>query len=120
MNKEEKQPEADKPGLEEIGKGEQTSSAGRSEEDKTPRFMDIVFSTSAGALQGLGLGITDKEGEKPKVNLELARYSIGMLELLKVKTDGNLDGEESKFLEEMLHSLRLKYLEIANQAKEAS
>jgi len=89
------------------------------DEYREPRFMDVVFSVSAGALQGLGLGIPAPEGEKFEPNLDLARYSIDMLELLKLKTEGKLDAEEGKFLSEMLHSLRLKYLEVANQAKEA-
>ena len=65
-------------------------------------------------------GIVDepgKDGEKTEPNLELARYSIDMLELLAVKTEGNLEAEEKKFLEEIIHQLRLKYLEVAKEAQ---
>jgi len=90
-----------------------------SKEYKPPRFLELVLSVGAGALQALELGIPDKDGERKEPNLELARYSIDMLELLKEKTKGNLEAEEERFLEEMTHQLRLRYVEVANKSKEA-
>lgn len=88
-------------------------------EYQPPRFLEVVLSVGAGALQALGIALSDKSDAMHEPNLELARYSIDMLELLKEKTRGNLEEEEEKFLEKMLHELRLKYVEIANQPKEA-
>lgn len=90
----------------------------KKEEYTPPRFVELVLSVGAGALQAMGLGIPDKEGKEPEPNLELARYSIDLLDLLREKTRGNLNEEEGKFLEEMLHQLRLKYLETADKRTE--
>ncbi len=92
----------------------------KKDEYAPPRFVELVLSVSAGALQAMGLGIPDpnKEGKEPELNLELARYSIDLLDLLKEKTKGNLEAEEEKFLEEMLHQLRLKFIETSKKHKE--
>ncbi len=104
---------------EEIKNEEQKNSTEKKKEYKPPRFLELVLSVAAGALQALELGVPDKEGKKEKPNLELARYSIDMLELLKLKTNGNLEAEEERFMQEMLHQLRLRYVEAAKQSKEA-
>lgn len=98
---------------------EQEESIKDEKEYQPPRFLELVLSVGAGALQALGIGIPSKEGEKEEPNLELARYSIDMLVLLKEKTRGNLEQEEERFLENMLHQLRLRYVEVAKQSKEA-
>lgn len=100
-------------------KEEQKSSAEQEKGYQPPRFLDLVLSAAAGALQSLELGVPDKEGKKEKPNLGLARYSIDMLELLKLKTKGNLEAEEERFLQEILHQLRLRYVEAVQQSKEA-
>ncbi len=94
-----------------------TNSKQGNSEYNPPRFMELVLSVGAGALQALGIGI-QAEDEKNEPNLILARYSIDLLELLEKKTQGNLEDEERKFLEQMLHQLRLKYLEVAKHAQE--
>jgi hypothetical protein len=91
----------------------------RKKEYQPPRFLELVLSVGAGALQALGLGIASEADEKEEPNLELARYSIDMIQLLKEKTKGNLEKEEERFLENMLHQLRLRYVEVAKQSKEA-
>jgi Domain of unknown function (DUF1844) len=56
-------------------------------------------------------------GEQPNpetqtilVDLNSAKQSIDILELLAVKTVGNLTGEESHLLQTVLRDLRLKYV----------
>ncbi len=99
-------------------KEEQEGSAEQEKGYQPPRFLELVLSAAAGALQALELGVPDKEGKKEKPNLGLARYSIDMLELLELKTKGNLEAEEERFLQEMLHQLRLRYVEAAKQSKD--
>ncbi len=83
---------------------------------KPPIFLDLVISVGAGALQVLVFEPEDKDGP----NLDLARYSIDMLELLKARTKGNLEKDEEKFLDETIHQLRMKYVEVARiQGEEA-
>ena len=44
-------------------------------------------------------------------NLDTARHFIDMLEMLEKKTSGNLENDEKKLLEEILHQLRMTYME---------
>lgn len=48
---------------------------------------------------------------KSEVNLEHAKYTIDMLDMLEIKTKGNLTDYENKFLNEVIRDLKLKYLE---------
>jgi len=47
---------------------------------------------------------------KPVVDLEQARVQIDMLDLLRVKTRGNLSSEEESLLERVLYQLRMLYV----------
>ena len=44
-------------------------------------------------------------------NLDTARHFIDMLEMLEKKTAGNLDDDEKKLLEEILHQLRMTFMD---------
>lgn len=44
-------------------------------------------------------------------NLEVARYHIDLLELLKNKTQGNLGSQEEQLLADLLYRLRMRYVE---------
>lgn len=44
-------------------------------------------------------------------NLEMARLHIDVLSVLRQKTVGNLTGQESAFLEDLLYRLRLRYVQ---------
>lgn len=46
-------------------------------------------------------------------SLEHAQYVIDVLEVLKAKTHGNLDSEESRFLDQTISSLKLNYVDEA-------
>ena len=48
--------------------------------------------------------------EEAKVDLEQARIHIDMLELLHVKSRGNLTSDEQSLLENMLYQLRMLYV----------
>jgi Domain of unknown function (DUF1844) len=51
------------------------------------------------------------ETGKYERNLDMARYQIDMLGILKEKTQGNLSEDEEKLLETLLHSCHLAYLD---------
>ncbi len=72
----------------------------------------LILSLHAGALGALGV-IGEKEGEKGTPNLEGARQLIDTLEVIEVKTRGNLEGEEEKLLQDSLYQLRMLYMEIS-------
>ncbi len=93
-----------------------------SEEDKTKikedLFFHLVFMFQTAALQQMGKLINPLT-KKVERNLEQAKYSIDILELLQEKTRGNLKEEESKYLGNVLFELRMNYLEEVKKAEEA-
>lgn len=76
-------------------------------------FATLVLSLSTSVLMHLGVLPSD-EGEEPQntpVNLPLAKQTIGILEMLQEKTAGNLDQEEARMLEQLLHDLHMRFVE---------
>jgi len=64
------------------------------------------------------LGLLQMEGQEQKEpDLEMARYSIDMLETIEQKTKGNLTEEEKKVLANTLGELRMGYVKVADQAE---
>jgi hypothetical protein len=68
-------------------------------------FSTFVVSLATSAMGNMG------EGPSGTMDLDIARHSIDILGLLRDKTKGNLDDEESKLLETVLYEARMKYLE---------
>ena len=60
-------------------------------------FLSLVFSLSAAAMQQMGK-ILNPITNKTEKNLEQAKVSIDIIEMLVEKTKGNLSAEENKFL----------------------
>ncbi|MCJ7497159.1 MAG: DUF1844 domain-containing protein [candidate division Zixibacteria bacterium] len=84
------------------------------EENKTQTrvelFFHLVFMFQTAALQQMGKLINPLTKQVER-NLEQAKYSIDILELLQEKTKGNLTKEENKYLDNVLFDLRMNYLE---------
>ena len=74
-------------------------------------FSALIISLAGSAMMHLGAAPNPATGEK-SVNLGLARNTIDLLGMLKEKTAGNLDEEETKLLETMLYELRSKYVDV--------
>ncbi len=53
--------------------------------------------------------------DKIERNLELAKISIDTLDMLKIKTKGNLSEYEVKFLDEVIRELKLNYVDEVNK-----
>jgi hypothetical protein len=79
-------------------------------------FSSIVILLYFPALIQLGLVEDPATGERGE-NLVLAKRNIDLLDLLKDRTKGNLEGEEEKFLEGVLDQLKLAYLKKADIVK---
>jgi hypothetical protein len=71
--------------------------------------------TSALMLLGEGPPGRDLSGTAP--NLAHAQEIIDILTMLETKTKGNLTQEEETLLEEMLYTLRVKFVEKASGKK---
>ncbi len=76
-------------------------------------FMQLVYQNQQLGLMGLGKlknPITNKE-EK---NLEQAKLAIDMLDMILVKTKGNLTEREEHFLQDVTRELKLGYVTASN------
>jgi hypothetical protein len=71
-------------------------------------FAQFLVSLGSSALVHLG-EITDPGTGKAHVDLTLARHSIDVLQLLKGKTEGNLDEDEGRLLDALLADLNQKF-----------
>ena len=99
-------------------------SAGSSEEPAAPTesaapgfdFAMLVQSIAITALHHLGIVAAPGEsgGER---NLPLARQNIEILELLQVKTRGNLGAEEAQLFSSLLYEVRMHYVEASKAAR---
>jgi hypothetical protein len=73
-------------------------------------FGSIVQAFGLQALLACGKIVNPLTNQADK-DLNLARYHIGILEVLRDKTKGNLDEGETHLLEQVLHEVRLAFLE---------
>tara|TARA_B100000787_G_scaffold158109_1_gene135332 strand:- start:162 stop:446 length:285 start_codon:yes stop_codon:yes gene_type:complete len=70
-------------------------------------LMQLIYMFHTSAMQGLGK-IADPTGQV-SLNLEYVSQTIDLMEMLKVKTKGNITDEIEKVLDEMLSELYINY-----------
>jgi len=73
-------------------------------------FVQLVITFQAAAMQQMGK-LQNPITQKVERNLDQARSSIDMLEMLQDKTMSNLTENEQKLLEHTLYELRMNYLD---------
>lgn len=78
-------------------------------------FLNMVMMFSTSAMQQLGKIVNPSTG-KTGVDLQGAQFFIDLLSMLKAKTEGNLDKEESRLITDTLATLQLNYVETASEA----
>jgi len=74
-----------------------------------PNFISVVYFFATIALQHLGV-IKNPLTDKIEENLDLAKYTIDTLDIIKEKTKGNLTKEEESLLTSTLSDLKLTYV----------
>jgi len=79
-------------------------------------FMQLVMQNQQIAMMSMGK-LKHPVSDKIERNLELAKISIDTLDMLKIKTKGNLSSYEEKFLDEVLRDLKLNYVDEVNKDK---
>jgi hypothetical protein len=72
-------------------------------------FITLVQQYQMQAWISLGK-LKNPTTDKMEKNLELARLSIDMLEMLQTKTKGNLSEDESRVMNQTLSDLKLNYV----------
>jgi hypothetical protein len=82
----------------------------------TALFMQLVMTFQAAAWQQMGK-IKNPVTDKIERNLDQARYSIDMLEMLRSKTKGNLTDDELKFVNHVMTELQLNFVDELNKDK---
>ena len=92
---------------------EEASMSEKSENGSEISFSSFVISLATQALMQLGQ-IKPPEGVEIAVDKVAAKQTIDILTMLESKTSGNLDGEEERLLEEILHNLRIGYVRAAS------
>ncbi len=77
-------------------------------------FMQLVMQNQQIAMMAMGK-LKHPVSDKIERNLELAKISIDTLDMLKIKTKGNLSSYEEKYLDEVLRELKLNYVDEVNK-----
>ena len=78
-------------------------------------FTTFVLSVASAAFYSMGIrALDDAPGSAPdlKVDLELARHNIELLNLLHEKTRGNRTPDEDRLLDQLLFETRMKFVEL--------
>ncbi|MEA3560902.1 MAG: DUF1844 domain-containing protein [Candidatus Omnitrophota bacterium] len=83
------------------------------ENAQPPQEMNFgMFITSLGMQVLIHLGeITNPLTKKKEQDLTQAKQTINLIVMLKDKTKGNLEKDETALLENLLYELRMKYIE---------
>jgi hypothetical protein len=80
-------------------------------------FYQLVLSMQANAWTQMGKTASPLTGKMER-NLEQAKFSIDMLEMIQRKTLSNLIDEEKKLLEHTLFELRMNYIDEVKKDQE--
>lgn len=79
-------------------------------ESKAPSFKDFV--TMHGAMCAIYLGQMPNPADGKTVhNLPAVQETIGLLEMFREKTKGNLDKDEEKILGDTIYALQMAYVQ---------
>ncbi len=87
--------------------------------DFVPPKPDFNFFITTLSLQAsISLGqMPNPSTNKTEVDLMQAKFIIDTLDMLKEKTSGNLNSDESKLLDNLLYELKNAYLEKDREVK---
>jgi hypothetical protein len=80
-------------------------------------FLGLIQSFQAAAMQQMGK-VMNPFTEKIERDMAHARMSIEMLEMIRARTEGNLTGQEARFLNHVLTELRLNYVAEVDKDKQ--
>ena len=79
-------------------------------------FMAFIMSLNTSALFHLGEIADPQTGEK-MIDFSLARHAIDTLVLLREKTKGNLDSDESEMLKNVLYDVKMRFVQVVKKSK---
>ncbi len=79
-------------------------------------FMQLVFTFQTAAWQQMGK-IKNPLTDKIEKDLNQARFSIDLLEMIRTKTKGNLSDDERNFIDKVLSELQLNFVAEIDKAQ---
>lgn len=100
------------------GAGKQGGGEGQPEGMPPADFRGLLELVIMQAITYMG-GFPDPETGRAVVSPEHAKYYIDLLGVLEEKTKGNLTAEESSDLTQVLHQLRLQFVELSKAVAQA-
>ena len=80
-------------------------------------FFNLVMMFHSAAMQQMGK-LKNPMTDAIERDMEQARLSIDMLDMLLAKTSGNLGEDESKFLGHVISELKLNYVDEVNKDRQ--
>jgi len=81
-----------------------------------PSFPLLISEYATRTFLALGR-IPNPTTQKAEQDLDQARYTIGMLEVIQEKTKGNLTDQENQILEDVLYQVRMQYVDASKEGK---
>jgi hypothetical protein len=75
-------------------------------------FSTFILSLSTTGLYQMGLVPDPATGKPVAPNPLIAQQTIDTLEMLRVKTRGNLEPDEAKLFDSLLYELRMRFVEL--------
>lgn len=85
--------------------------AGAAREMPEPDFKSLLGTLVTQAILYMG-GFPDPQTGRAIVSLEYAQFHIDLIETLEQKTKGNITVEEASELKQVLHELRMRFVEL--------
>lgn len=73
-------------------------------------FFQLILQFQTSAMVGLGK-LPNPITKKIEKDLEAAKLSIDMIDMIKVKTKGNLSEDEERFITQISKDLKLNYID---------
>jgi hypothetical protein len=75
-------------------------------------FSTLTLSIGSSAAMALGL-VPNPVSNKTEKDIEVARFNIDLLRMLRDKTKNNLNSDEQTFLDSVIADLQLKFVQAA-------
>lgn len=86
-----------------------SKSAQHSTQGLEANFSTLALSIGSSAAMALGMAPNPSTGKIEK-DMNLARFNIDLLRMLRDKTRGNLTPDEQKFIESICTDLQMKFV----------
>lgn len=101
-------------GQERVAEDSSSPIVGQDSPDSKMDFRTLVLSLTTTALLQMGLA-PNPASQKVEKDLPGARQTIEILEILKDKTQGNLNPDETRLLDRCLHDLKMSFVQSSHR-----